>query len=104
MTLPLLSNSRSSRVGVVVDQAGQEGDQTDALFGGEWGEKLILHAGEHAVELAESAATGRSHCDDVTAAIAGVEGALDVALGRAATTGSFLIATDRFAARLESTY
>ena len=89
---------------MVVDQAGQKGDQTGALLGGERGEKLILHPGEQAVELAEPAATGRGHCDDVTAAVAGVEGALDVALGRAATTGSFLIATDRFAARLESTY
>src|SRR5215472_3952623 len=71
--LTLGAPSRLSGIGVVFDQAGQEGNQTGALLGREWGEKLLLHLGEQAIELAEPAAAGRSHDDDVTAAIARVE-------------------------------
>lgn len=39
-------SGRLSGVGVVVDQAGEEGDQVGALLGGEGGEKLILHLGK----------------------------------------------------------
>jgi hypothetical protein len=65
----------------VLQQAGEQLDELGVVGGRQWGEQLVLNAGQDLMQCLEFLGAGRGDGDDVAASVVGVGGPLDEPAG-----------------------